>query len=330
MCLGIVLSLDYLPKKQAEGILPVLENVGFTHVFVPEIWGRDAFTQVAYLASLNNNLAFGTGIVNIFSRSPSTIAQTAASLAELTEGRFILGLGLSGPIVIQNWHGIDYFAQPPLQRTREYFEIVRMILNGDRLNYKGQIFQLKNFKLSFKVNYSVPLFLASLGPKNVQLAGEIADGWFPIWVPFNRMETLFKDLNKGQEIRSKELNSKIEIAPFLITCASNKPKDINLVKAHLAYYVGGMGTFYNNLMKRLGYIREAERIQKAWKAGDRKTAANEVTDEMMNSIAVTGNAETCRRRYALLKEKGISLPVLMLPFRCPPQLAYETIKAFSE
>ncbi len=329
MSLGFVLSLDYLPKKQAAGILPVLENAGFTHIFVPEIWGRDALTQVTYLASINDSLTFGTGIVNIFSRTPATLAQTAASIAELTEGRFILGLGLSGPIVIRNWHGIDYYAQAPLQRTREYFEIIRMILQGERVNYSGQIFKLKDFKLSFDVNYDVPLFLAALGPKNLQLSGELADGWFPIWSPPDQMRTFFDELDKGRMRRSKDLSSKVEIAPFLITCASDRPKDLNLVKAHLAYYVGGMGTFYNELMKRLGYVREAERIQKAWKAGDRQTATNEVSEDMMNSIAVTGDAETCRNRYALLKEKGITLPVLMLPFRCPPQLAYETIKAFA-
>lgn len=328
MALGIMLSIDYIPHKLAVDILPMIEE-SFTHVFIPELWGRDALTQVAALASITkSNLTYGTAIVNTYSRSPATLAQTAASLSELTEGRFILGLGLSGPIVIQNWHGIPFYEHSPLQRTREYFEIIRLILSGERCNYTGEIFQLQNFKLRMEPE-QVPLFLAALGPKNIQLTGEIADGWFPIWAPLTRFDHLQKDLEVGKKKRASNLSATIDIAPIIITCASDSPKAKLLAQKHLAYYVGGMGTFYNNFMRRLGFENEAKQIQTAWRASNRDLAAANVSDAMIEEIAAIGKADEIIGRYEQLRKKGITIPVVMLPFNCPPDLAFETIQCFS-
>ena len=139
--LGITLSYDYIPPQILNEILPIISDSNFTHIFIPEIWGRDAFSQVAEMARYTD-LTLCTGIVNLYSRSPATLAQTAASLHDLTKGKFILGLGLSGPIVIQDWHGVNYHTPSPLQRTREYLEILSLIFSGNRVNYSGEIFSL--------------------------------------------------------------------------------------------------------------------------------------------------------------------------------------------
>lgn len=325
-----MLSSDYIPYKQILDMLPVIEG-SFTHVFVPELWGRDAFTQIAAISSVvESNITYGTAIVNIFSRSPATLAQTAMTLSELTEGRFVLGLGLSGPIVIQNWHGYQFNEHSPMQRTREYLEIIRLILSGERCNYEGKIFKLQNFKLRGETEH-VPLFLAALGPKNIQLAGELADGWFPIWFPVNSsIDLLLNDLETGKRNRRENLERVVDIAPVLITCASNSPKAKRLVQNHLAYYVGGMGTFYNNLMKRLGFVDEAEKIITAWKGGDRALAAANVSDAMIDAIAIMGSGEEINEKYSELGKKGVTIPIIMLPFNCPPDLAIETIGSFSQ
>ncbi|MFX0093169.1 MAG: LLM class flavin-dependent oxidoreductase [Candidatus Hodarchaeota archaeon] len=328
MALGIVLSFDFIPYKMVSEFLPMLEGA-FTHVFVPELWGRDALTQIATLAGLaERDITYGTAIVNLYSRTPATLAQTAASLSELTDGQFILGLGLSGPIVIENWHGIPFDEHSPLQRTREYFDIIRLILSGERCNYEGLIFKLKNFRLRAK-SATVPLFLAALGPKNVNLAGEIADGWFPIWTPLKGFEVLIQDLELGKETRSRDLPWDVDIAPLLITCSSDSPKAKLLVQNHIAYYVGGMGTFYNNLMKRLGFATEAEKIQIAWKNGDRTLAASCVSNAMIDQIAVLGTEDELPNRYEQLRKQGITIPILMLPFNCPPDLALKTVQDFT-
>ncbi len=329
--LGFILSYDYLKPSLCHDLIRLLDDTNFTHLFVPEIWGHDAFTQLASMGQYTSNLTLGTGIVNLFSRTPATLAQTTASLTELTDGKFILGLGLSGPIVIKNWHGINYYRVSPLQRTREYFEILRLIFSGDRVNYEGKLFKLKGFKLrGFDTPLNIPLFLAALGPKNLTLAGEIANGWFPIWTCFTELPDLRKILEQGFKNRTSNLDKEVAIAPFIITCASNTQKAESLVKKHLAYYVGGMGTFYYEFMKRFGFEPEANRIKIAWQKGEREIAANNVSKDMLDRIAVLGSRQDVTERYKELRKLGVDIPVVMLPYNCPPEIAIETIGAFSE
>ncbi|WP_455139217.1 LLM class flavin-dependent oxidoreductase [Candidatus Hodarchaeum mangrovi] len=328
--LGIVLSYDYLKPSFCHDLLPILENSSFTHVFVPELWGHDAFTQITSMVKHSSDLIFGTGIVNLFSRTPATLAQTAASIYEISEGRFILGLGLSGPIVVKNWHGLSYYQPSPLQRSREYLEILRLIFSGEQVNYSGEIFKLKNFRLkNFKTPLEIQIFLAALGPKNIELAGELADGWFPIWVPLSEISTLFSILAQGKKKRKSNIPQDLVISPFVITCASQSNRAKNLVKKHLAYYVGGMGTFYNNFMKRLGFSKEADKIMTAWKEGNRELAAQQVSDSMLEQIAIIGKPEEVRNRYLQLYQKNINLPVVMLPYNCPTDFAIDTIGALA-
>jgi alkanesulfonate monooxygenase SsuD/methylene tetrahydromethanopterin reductase-like flavin-dependent oxidoreductase (luciferase family) len=330
--LGFILSYDYLKPSLCHDLITLLDNTNFSHLFVPEIWGHDAFSQIASMTKYASNLTFGTGIVNLYSRTPATIAQTAASLHEMTEGKFVLGLGLSGPTVIQNWHGINYFQVSPLQRTREYFEILRLIFSGERVNYpNGKIYKLRGFKLmGFEPPLDIPLFLAALGPKNLALAGELADGWFPIWTSFTELPNLKRELAKGIEKRTAGISKDVEIAPFIITCASESPKAKLLVQKHLAYYVGGMGTFYFEFMKRFGFETEANRIRTAWQNGERETAAKNVSQNMLDRIAVLGSRDEVNERYKQLRQLGGTLPVVMLPYNCSPEFAIETIGALSE
>lgn len=330
--LGFIISYDFLPPSLCNDLLKMLADSGsFTHLFVPELWGYDAFTQITSMVPHAPNLTFGTGIVNLFSRTPATLAQTAASLHVLTEGKFILGLGLSGPVVIQDWHGVSYFQHSPLGRTREYIEILRLIFSGERVNYEGQMFKLKNFKIrTFSTPLDIPIWLAALGPKNLALVGELADGWFPIWAPVGGFEPLKDDLAKGLGKRNPNLHENVEIAPFLITCASEGEKAKLLVQNNVAYYIGGMGDFYYNFAKRMGFTSEAEKIRTAWKAGEREIAAKAVSQDMLDKVAALGSPENVQVRYQEFRDEGVTLPICTLPFKCPPDLAMETIGALTQ
>ncbi len=329
--LGFTLSYDYLQPSLCRDLIVLLDDTKFTHLFIPETWGYDAFTQIASMSRYTSKLILGTGIVNLFSRSPATLGQTAASLHELTEGRFILGLGLSGPIVIQDWHGFDYYQPNPMQRTREYLEVLRLIFSGERVNYNsGKLISLKGFKIrSFETPLGIPLYLAAMGFKNIQLASELADGWFPIWTSFTEIPSQKQHLEQGMAKRDPTLPKKeFEIAPYILTCASNTEKAKYLIKRHLTYYIAGMGTFYFNIAKRFGFEDEAKKIRAAFQAGDRELATKLVSDEMLKRVTVVGTPEYVVSRYDEFRRRGTTIPVVMLPYNCPPGLAMDTINAF--
>jgi F420-dependent oxidoreductase-like protein len=330
--LGFTLSYDYLKPSLCHDLVSLLDNSNFTHLFIPERWGHDAFTQVTTMAHYSSELILGTGIVNLFSRTPATLAQTAASIDELTEGRFILGLGLSGPIVIQDWHGVNFYRYSPLQRTREYLEILRLIFSGEHVNYSGEIYSLKRFALSgFEPPLKIPIFLASMGSKNVQITGELADGWFPIWTSFTEIPSAKQDLNQGLENRDPKIpKEEFKIAPYIPTCVSVTEKAKTLIQKNIAYYIGGMGTFYFEIVKRYGFEEEANRIRKAFQAGEREVAAEAVSQDMLDRIAVVGPPEYVLARYEELRKLGTDIPVVMLPHNCTPELAMETISVFQE
>ena len=282
------------------------------------------------MASHAPNLIFGTGIINIFSRSPGSMAQAAASISEQTDGRFILGIGLSGPNVIEKWHGLDYYNGSPMQRTREYLELIRLIFSGERANYQGELFKVHGFKLrSFEAPINVPIYLAAFGKKNVQLAAELADGWFPIWTSFSELKSVKTSFTQGLSRRKQSLPSNVEIAPFIVTCASTNEKAKYYVQKQLAFYIGGMGTYYARVVKEYGFIEEVDKIRTAWNAGERETALKLVTDEMLDRLAAVGSPEKVLARYEDLRKAGATQPVVWLPTSCPPDLAMETIQTFT-
>ena len=162
------------------------DALGYHSLWTGESWGRDLFTVLTMLACNTQTVKLGTGIATVFSRTPAIIAQSIASLDSISEGRAILGLGTSGRIVIENWHGLPY--KKPLARTREYIEIIRQALAGEQVNHQGELFQLSRFRMTARpVQQKVPIYLASLGPKNLELTGQIADGWLPAWIDGNQL-----------------------------------------------------------------------------------------------------------------------------------------------
>lgn len=323
--LGLTLQLgEGISRPDVLEFANLAEERGYEAIFVPESWGYDAVTTLAELATRTKTIKLGSGILPIWSRSPALLAMTAASLDELSGGRFILGLGISGPIVIQDWHGVPF--ERPIQRTRETIAIIRLAIAGDRVTHEGDIFRVQRFRLDLHPpRPRIPIYVAAIGPRNLCLTGEVADGWLPIYSSPDGLASMGQELAAGARKAGRD-PATIEVAPYTLAClAEDVEMGRRLVRRHLAFYIGGMGTFYFELMKRSGFGQDAETIQAAWSRGDRAGAADRVSDRMLEGLSLTGDPATCRAQLDRLRAAGATLPILMPPRGSTPAMIRRTI-----
>ncbi len=323
--IGLVIPYwNDITKDEIIDFAQLAEGLGYDSVWVPEMWGRDAFSVLSVIALNTKTIKLGTGIVSVYSRTPAIIAQTVATLDEISEGRCILGLGTSGPVVIENWHGVKF--EKPLRRTREYVEIIRMIISGRRVNYEGDIFRLKNFSLQFKpFRELIPIYIASIGPKNITLTGEIADGWIPFLVPTEHYKQTEDSLRAGAK-KGGKASDNIKICPYIPALVSDdEDSSRRLIKEYIAFYIGSMGTYYSQLISRCGFQKEADCIVKAWKKGSKEDAIKGVSDSLVSSVAVTGSANAGRDKIEEFRKAGADIPIIIFPPKAPRVLTRETI-----
>ncbi len=325
---GVVVGADYLPAKALLQYAPQIEALGYSQISVPEIWGHDSISLLANLAYITKSARLSTGILNMYSRTPGVVGMTAVSLDELSGGRFTVGLGLSGPKVIEGFHGRKF--TKPLQHTRDFVTMLRLLLSGQRLDYQSDTLGLvKGFKLSVNpVRENQPIHIASLGPKNVKLTTEIADGWIPVIMPLNafkeEVQTVYKHLDEFNKPRDS-----FQITPFVLAGIGSDPKTKLLLQGHLAYYFGGMGTFYNNMLKRIGYEEEAEDIRLKWLNGDRQGAALSVTDEILNQTCLMGSKNDAIEQLVRIMKAGATTPLVTVPFGSTVEMAVQTFTALA-
>ncbi len=305
--------------KQAQD----LEAAGVDLLWGGEIYGFDLISTLAYLAGQTARVELMTGIVPVFSRSPALIAQTAATIDALSNGRFVLGLGTSGPQVIEGWHGVPFVK--PLARTRDTIEICRRVWSGEKVTYEGKAFSLplpegegsglgKPLKFMNKLHRAdIPVVVASIGPKNVELTAELANGWQPIhFVPDRFQKVWGEALSAGAARRSADLGPLEIIAggPVAIGEGQVVSEAREAARAHIAFYVGGMGAksknFYNDLFKRYGWEEEAEKIQDLFLSGRREEATAAVPDEYLDLATLCGPEGHVRERLAVYKEVGVT------------------------
>jgi F420-dependent oxidoreductase-like protein len=300
------------------------DRLGFHSAWTAEAYGTDAVTPLTWLMAHTERLNCGTSIMQMPARSPAMTAMTAATLDMMSDGRFLLGLGASGPQVAEGWHGDPY--GKPLGKTREYVEIVREILRREApLEHHGEHYDIpyegpgasglgKPLKLIVHPRRAdLPIYLAAIGPKNVALAAEIADGWLPIFFAPTRLRETYGDaLDAGFAAAGsgKDLAS-FDIAPT-VTVAIGDDLDLlrGFVKPMLALYVGGMGArgknFYNDLACRYGYEEAATKIQDLYLDGKKVEATNAVPDELVDEVTLLGPRERIADRLAAWQESGIT------------------------
>ncbi len=305
------------------------ESLGYETIFMAESWGRDVFTLLTLLALNTKRIKLATGIAGIWARSPTMTAQTAASLDNMSDGRFILGLGTGNPLVVEEWHGQEF--KRPLQRTREFTEIVRMVISGQRLDYQGKLFK---FNGSFQpVNKGprdrIPVYIAAIGPRLTELAGEIADGWMPVYAVLPKFHILKGHLDIGAQRAGRD-PSAIDIALCIVTCVDEDEEWARLqFRERLALRVGGMGDRYHDLMCRSGFKEEADGIRATWTQGDHKRAAALVTDEMVDNMTIIGKPELCRERLETCYSVGVNMPILSFLDHLPLKVVYRSLEALA-
>jgi F420-dependent oxidoreductase-like protein len=284
------------------------ERLGYTSAWAAEAWGVDAVTPLAWLGALTETIDLGTAIMQIPGRTPANAAMTAVTLDLLSGGRFRMGLGTSGPQVVEGWHGEEWGR--PLVKTREYVEIVRAVLRRERLEHHGEHYEIpvpggtglgKPLKLMARpLRASIPIYLATIAPKAVEQALELADGWLPIfWSP-----------EKAREVfplsRAREGFDIAPSVPAVVTDDVESGRDA--IKAYYSFYVGGMGArsknFYNDLFARYGYEAEAREIQELFLGGRQAEAARKVPDAFVDEAALVGPVERIRDRLAAWRESG--------------------------
>ncbi|MFP8951899.1 TIGR04024 family LLM class F420-dependent oxidoreductase [Natrialbaceae archaeon A-arb3/5] len=288
------------------------ETTGYDCAWLPETWGRDAVTILATIAERTETIGIGSSIINTYSRSPALIGQTAATLQEAADGRFRLGIGPSGPAVVENWHGESY--GNPLRRTRETIEIVRAVLSGEPVEYDGETASLSGFRLRCEPPESTPSIEATgMGPKAVELAGRFADGWHGIMLAPDGVRDRLADLERGADLADRDPDD-VRVTVGVTCCAlDDGDRARELARQHLAFYVGGMGTFYRDSLVRQGYD-EAEAVYDAWQDGDRQRALDSVDDELLDEFCAAGSPTTVRESIARYEEidgvdaVGVSFP----------------------
>ena len=305
--------------SEAVDELADFERGGLDIVFVPEAYSFDAVSQLGFIAARTTRLEIASGILPVYSRTPALTAMTAAGLDFVSGGRFTLGLGTSGPQVIEGWHGVPYDA--PVGRTRELVEICRMVWRRDRLDYQGKHYTLpyeggtglgKPLKLiNYPVRERIPIVIAALGPKNVALAAEVAEGWQPIfYFPEKAAIAWDAPLAEGKARRDPALGPLDVIASAPLAIGDDVTGLRDLTRPVFALYIGGMGArgrnFYYDLACRFGYEQDAGKIQEAYLAGRKDEAAALVPADLVEKTALIGPAGYVAERLEAFRESGVT------------------------
>jgi F420-dependent oxidoreductase-like protein len=336
--LSTLLPLAAADPAAAAAHVADLERAGLDLVWVAEPYGFDAPTMLGYLAAVTTTVQLGAGILPIYSRTPALTAMTAAGLDRLSGGRAVLGLGASGPQVIEGWHGVPY--DHPVGRTREVIDICRQVWRRERLSYDGTFYQVplpagagtglgKPLKMIGEpVRADIPVYLAALGAKNVELAAAAAQGWMPLfYAPSLAHKVWGEALRAGLARRPAELGELQTCAGGIVAIGEDAAALRDLARPQLALYIGGMGAkgrnFYNELFRRYGYEAEAERIQELFLAGQRREAEAAIPASFLEEVTVCGPASYVRERLAAYREAGVT--VLNVEPAGPGPLAPDTV-----
>lgn len=292
------------------------DRLGYSVVWAAEAYGSDAPTVLAWVAAQTQRIDVGSAIMQIPARTPAMTAMTAATLDTLSEGRFRLGLGVSGPQVSEGWHGVRF--DKPLARTREYVDIVRKALRRERLTYQGEHWTLplpdgpgKALQLTVHpVREHIPIYLAAVGPKNLELAGEIADGWLAIFFAPDSAEEMLGQLRSGRAKAGKDLAGFDVVPTVPVVVGDDLGACAEPVRAYSALYIGGMGSreknFYNRLAVRMGYEREAKQVQDLFLDRQHRAAAAAVPFEFIDRTALIGPVERITDRLHAYGAAGVT------------------------
>ena len=305
------------------------DELGYDSFWVPEAWGYDAFSLLTEMAVATKRIKLGTGIINVFSRSPGVIAMTAATIDEISEGRFMLGIGTSGKNVIEGFHGRPF--EKPLTQVRDVIRAVRTLLAGGKLSAAGaELAAYRPFKLEMTpVRPSIPIYVAALKQKAIESIGELADGWIPTFWPYERIAEGRAWIAAGAARAGRDPAS-ITTAPFTTVLPLGLEAGAMMAKRIVSFYIGGMGDYYIELLSHFGFADDCKRIAELYKdKTTRAEAASAVPDTMIEALTISGDPAHCIAELKRRRSFGIDLPILNLPNDMPWEMVEMFIRGMA-
>ena len=301
-----------MPVAELPGLAREAEERGYRTAWVGEASGLEAIVLSTLIATHTRTLKIANGVIPVQIRTPIVYGQAAATLAYLAPGRFALGLGLSSEIIVGQWHGLPF--APSVQQMREAVQIIRMVAGGERVNFEGRFYKLKNFRLSVPAPSPAPrIYLAALGPRMCELAGEVADGVLLNWIPPSAVLASLRHVEAGAKRAGRSL-ADVDVAVYVRTCVTDEGEE---ARAALARDVTGYAIVgaYGRFFAECGFAKEVEAVNAAWKSGDRAGAVKGISSRVLDGLGAVGPADFCRERLGAFAAEGVT-PVVV-PFSPP-------------
>ena len=305
------------------------DELGYDSFWLPEAWGYDIFSLLTEMAVSTKRIQLGTGIVNVFSRTPGLIAMNAATLDEISEGRLILGIGTSGKNVVEGFHGRKF--DKPLTQVRDVIRVVRTLIAGGKLSDAGaELTEYRPFRLEMKpTRREIPIYVAALKQKAIESIGELADGWLPTFWPYEKLAEGRAWIEAGAKRVGRD-PSKIITAPFTSVLPLGSVAGAQMAKRLISFYIGGMGDYYIELLTRFGFGDDCKRIADLY--ADKTTRAqalDAVPDKMIEALMVSGDPEQCIEELRRRRSFGMELPILNLPTDMPWEIVEMFIRGMA-
>ena len=292
------------------------DELGYDSFWIPEAWGYEIFSLLTEMAVHTKRIKLGTGIVNVFSRTPALIAMNAATVDDISEGRFMLGIGTSGKRVIEGFHGRPF--SKPLTQVRDVIRVTRALLSGRRLTDSGaKLQEYRPFDLAMKpARPDIPIYVAALKQKSITSIGELADGWIPTFWPYTELSKGHAWIAEGA-VKAGRDPSEIATAPFT-TVIPLGDAGIKQAREIVSFYIGGMGDYYKELLSGFGYADECKRVEELYRdKTTRSQAPDAISDAMIEALTIAGDPQYCIEEMRRRREFGITLPIVNLPSGVP-------------
>jgi alkanesulfonate monooxygenase SsuD/methylene tetrahydromethanopterin reductase-like flavin-dependent oxidoreductase (luciferase family) len=322
----LAIGVNWQGRLDYKGLIErakIADEAGIHSIWVAEAWGRDAFTLLTLLAEHTKKVQLATSIVNIYSRSPAALAQHFGTLDELSDGRVIIGLGTSGPQVIEHFHGVQF--NPPLTRLKEYVEIINMLMAGTPLNFQGKLFKLgRGFTLRFApVRKHIPIWIASLNKLSLEFTARKADGWLPVMIPLSGLKRAIDEFRSVATGAGREARSVAVKSPGNVTVTDNVDRAKAGHAGTVAFYAARMGTFYSEQLTRFGFGDNVNQIKEAWNSGGAKAGTAAVSEKLMSELGYIGSVDGAVERLKAQEAAGVDLHPVEID--APDAASYEKI-----
>ncbi len=305
------------------------DELGYHSFWLPEAWGYEIFTLLTEMALATKRIKLGTGIVNVYSRSPALLAMSAATVDAISEGRLILGIGTSGKDVIEGFHGRSY--EKPLSQVREVIQVVRTLLSGGKLSDAvSDKAAYRPFRLAMQpARPTIPIYVAALKQKSIESIGELADGWIPTFWPYDKLSQGREWIAAGAARAGRD-PQQIVTAPFASVLPLGLESGEYMARKIIAFYIGGMGEYYIELLQRFGFADECKRIADLYKdKATRSQAADAVTAPMVEALTISGEPQRCIAELRRRRDFGMDLPILHLPNDMPWEMVEMFIRGMA-